>query len=163
MRSFVLAGLAVVALTTTAAAEGSLTEYNGAWTGQGEDRDLPFQPLQTTECRARVSNDPSHMNATIVCNGADGLHKRMQVSLAFDGGSYSGTSEQTSSGPGREPVRRAGKVSGEGSVEVANLTVSFPGLLPSATVVIRRTSPSSFAMKVTTLGATLTDVEFRRR
>ena len=159
MRSFALTSLVALTLTVSAAAEGSLTDYNGAWTGEGQDRDTPLQSLQPTQCRARVNNDASHMTRTIVCNGTEGLHKRMQVTLAFDGGTYSGTTEQSSSSPSREPVRRAGKVSGDGSVEIANLIVSFPGLLPSATVVIRgRTSPSTFAMKVTTFsGATLTD------
>jgi hypothetical protein len=162
MRLLVLTCSLLLALQAAADAEASLTDYNGSWTGQGQDRDMPFQSLQATECRARVSNDATHMNATIVCNGVEGLHKRMRVSLAFADGSYTGNSEMTSSGPGRDPVRRAGKVSGEGTVELANLTVTFPGLLPNASVVLRRTSPTSFTMKVTTLGSTLTDLEFRR-
>ena len=55
-----------------------------------------------------------------------------------------------------------GSVSGHRTDNTATFQVSFPGLVPNALVTLRLISPSSYAMKATTLGSTLMDVTFSR-
>ena len=157
----VLAGC--MALTPAGAAT-RLTEVNGQWLGSGTDRDLPFATSQPTQCRTLVTADLTHMTSDMKCNGKAGLDKRIRLSIAFTGNAFTGTVEQTSvlRGGGAKPTRRAGTVAGTRTNDTLEFEVRFAGLTPNAHVVLQLTSPTSFAMKTATLGATLTAVEFHR-
>jgi hypothetical protein len=159
----VIAG-AVLLAATAAGADTPLTEFNGQWTGRGTDRDSPLEKTQPTQCRVTVKADPTHMNSDTECNGRRGLFKRFRLALTFSGNQFTGTTEQTSSRRGSDaaPTQRNGKVSGSRNGDTANFTVHLPGLTPNAHVVLKLTSPTSFSMRVSSLGATLTDVIFQR-
>jgi hypothetical protein len=149
-------------LQAAAQAATPLTAFNGAWTGRGTDRDTPFESAQATHCRVTVKADPTHLASTTVCDGEGGLHKRFQMAVSFSGDQFTGTAEQTSSVRGGASTRRAGTISGSRNGDVANFTVHFAGLTPNAHVVLTLTSPTSYAMLVSVLGVTLTDVTFHR-
>jgi hypothetical protein len=103
------------------------------------------------------------LNSTSRCDGAEGLRKRLRMSVSFAGNDFTGTVETSSRLPDSKPVLRAGKITGRRNGDRAEFTVRFPGLTPNAYVILELTSPDTLAMKVTTLGATLTEVTYRRR
>jgi hypothetical protein len=149
---------------TPAAAETKLTELSGQWLGSGTDRDLPFATAQPTQCYTRVTADPNHMTSDTECNGKAGLNKRVRLSITFASKKFTGTVEQTSTvrGSGGEPTRYAGRVTGTRTNDTMEFVVRFSGLMPNAHVVLKLTSPTSFTWRTSTLGATLTAVEFHR-
>ncbi len=65
-------------------------------------------------------------------------------------------------GSGNAPKLRAGKVTGSRDGDTANFEVHFPGLTPNANVVLKLNSPTSFSMRVSSLGITLTEVTYHR-
>lgn len=164
VRAPLAAALAGWMTLASAGAETPLTEFNGPWVGRGTDRDSPLQTAQRTQCQTRVQADPTHMTSDMECNGRAGLQKRILLSVAFTGSRFTGSVEQTSvvRGSGAAPLLRAGSVTGNKAGDTAEFLVRFPGLTPNAHVVLELTSPTSFAMTVSSLGATLTKVHFRR-
>jgi len=152
------------AAVTSAGAETRLTELNGPWRGSGTDRDLPFATLQPTQCRTRVTADATHLASETQCSGKAGLDKHIRLSTTFAGNSLSGTVEQTSTlrGSSAPPTRRAGTLAGTRSGDTLEFEVRFGGLTPNAHVVLQLTSPSTFSMRISTLGAALTDVVSQR-
>jgi hypothetical protein len=149
---------------TPAGAESKLPEFNGRWTGSGTDRNLPFATPQPTQCLTRVTADLTHLTSDMECNGNAGLNKRVRLSISFTGNKFTGTAEQISvmRGSGAPPKRRAGTVAGVRTGDKAEFEVKFSGLTPNAHVVLELTSPTSFAMRISSLGATLTSVDFNR-
>ena len=149
---------------TPAGAETKLTEFTGLWRGSGTDRDTPLATAQPTQCQTRVTADLTHMTSNMECNGEAGLNKRVLLSVAFTGNQFTGTAEQTSivRGSHAAPTRRVGSISGSRTGDTAAFEVRFPGLTPNANVVLELTSPTSFAMRISSLGVTLTKVDFRR-
>lgn len=147
-----------------AVAETKLPEFNGRWSGSGTDRDSPMESPQPTRCRVTVKADLTHMTSDTECNGQAGLHKVIRLSVTFAGDQFTGTAEQTSvvRGSGKAPKLRAGKVTGSRDGDIANFEVRFPGLTPNANVALKLTSPTSFSMRVSSLGVTLTDVTYYR-
>ena len=164
LRAPLAAVLAAWMALTPAGAENKLPEFNGRWTGSGTDRDLPFATAQPTQCQTRVTADLTHMTSNMECNGNAGLNKRVRLSISFTGNEFTGTAEQTSvvRGSSAPPKRRAGTVAGLRTGDRAEFEVKFSGLTPNAHVVLELTSPTSFAMTISTLGATLTKVDFHR-
>jgi len=164
LRAPLAAALAGWLALTAAGAETKLPELNGRWTGSGTDRDLPFATAQPTQCLTRVTADLTHMISNMECNGNAGLNKRVWLSISFTGNKFTGTAEQISvvRGSGAPPKRRAGTVVGVRTGDKAEFEVKFSGLTPNAHVVLELTSPTSFAMRISSLGATLTSVEFHR-
>lgn len=160
----VIAVAALLLAATAAGAETPLPEFSGQWTGHGTDRDTPLESSQPTVCRVTVKADAAHMISDTACDGQRGLRKRFRLVLTFTGNTFSGTAEQTSSrsGSGAAPTQRNGTVSGSRDGDTAEFTVHSSGLTPNANVVLKLTSPTSFAMLVSSLGATLTDVKFQR-
>jgi len=158
------AALAAGMALAPACAETKLTELNGQWLGSGTDRDLPFATAQPTRCQTRVTADLTHMTSDMKCSGEAGLNKRVRLSIAFTGNRFTGSAEQTSirRGSGAPPKQRIGSVSGSRNGDTAAFKVRFPGLTPNAHVVLELTSPTSFAMRISSLGATLTKVDFHR-
>jgi hypothetical protein len=156
--AFVLFG----ALSQTSLAQTPLPAFNGAWNGSGTDRNAPFQGFQQTQCRTRVTADTVHFAADTLCNGAAGLRKRWQLSVTFNGSSFTGTVVQTSRTDGGSPSVLNGAVTGEREGDVANFIARFPGLTPNAHVALALNSANSFSMTVRVLGATLTDIKFQR-
>jgi hypothetical protein len=164
MRAPLAAVVAAWMALTPAGAETKLTEFNGQWLGSRTHRDLPFATFQATQCQTLVAADPTHMTSDTKCNGKAGLNKRTRLSIAFTGNNFTGTVEQTSivRGSDAEPKRYAGTVTGTRTNDAMEFVVRFSGLTPNAYVVLRLTSPTSFAWRTSTLGATLTAVEFHR-
>jgi hypothetical protein len=156
--AFVLLG----PLSQPSLAQTPLPAFNGAWTGSGTDRNAPFQSFQQTQCRTRVTADAVHFTADTLCNGAAGLRKRWQLSVTFNGSSFTGTVVQSSRSDGASPSVLKGAVTGERQGDVANFIARFPGLTPSAHVALALNSANSFSMTVRALGATLTDIKFQR-
>ncbi|MBI3704887.1 MAG: hypothetical protein HY244_13835 [Rhizobiales bacterium] len=149
---------------TPAGAETLLTEFNGRWIGSGTDRDSPLDDAQPTQCQTNVTADFTHMTSNMECNGSAGLHKRVHLSIAFSGNKFTGSTEQISvvRGSGDAPERHAGAVVGVRKDDRAEFEVKLPGLTPNAHVVLQLTSPTSFAMTISTLGSILTKVDFQR-
>jgi hypothetical protein len=164
LRAPLAAALAAWMALTPAGAEIKLPEFNGRWTGSGTDRDLPLATAQPTQCQTRVTADLTHMTSVMECNGNAGLNKRVRLSILFTGNEFTGTAEQTSvvRGSSAPPKRRAGTVAGLRTGDKAEFEVKFSGLTPNAHVVLQLSSPTSFAMMISTLGATLTKVDFHR-
>jgi hypothetical protein len=164
LRAPLAAALAGWMALTPAGAESKLPEFNGRWTGSGTDRDLPFATAQPTQCLTRVTADLTHLTSNMECNGRDGLDKRVRLSISFTGNKFTGTAEQTSvvRGSGATPKQRSGTVAGVRTGDKAEFEVKFSGLTPNAQVVLELTSPTSFAMRISSLGATLTSVDFHR-
>lgn len=164
LRAPLAAAVAVWMVLTPAGAESKLPEFNGQWLGSGTDRDTPFATSQPTRCHSRVTADLTHMTSVMECNGNAGLNKRVRLSISFTGNEFTGTVEQTSvvRGSSAPPKRRAGSVAGLRTGDMAEFEVKFSGLTPNAHVVLQLTSPTSFAMTISTLGATLTKVDFHR-
>jgi len=150
------------ALSQTGRAQTPLPAFNGAWAGSGTDRNAPLQSFQQTQCRTRVTADAVQFAADTLCNGAAGLRKRWQLSVTFNGSSFTGTVVQTSRAEGASPSVLNGAVTGEREGDVANFIARFPGLTPSAHVALALNSANSFSMTVRALGATLTDIKFQR-
>jgi hypothetical protein len=159
-----IAATALLIAAAPAYAETPLTDFSGQWAGRGTDRDNPLEKTQPTQCRVTVTADPTHMRSDTKCEGRRGLSKRFRLALTFNGNKFTGTAEQTSSRRGSDaaPTQRNGTVTGSRNGDTANFTVHLPGLTPNAHVVLTLTSPTSFSMRVSSLGATLTDVNFRR-
>jgi hypothetical protein len=144
------------------AAETKLSDFNGEWRGEGTDRDTPLELTQPTNCRMRIQADLRHLNSETTCNGQAGLHKVLRLTITLEGDQFTGGASQTSSVTNGTAKVLNGTVIGHKSDEMASLQVRFPGLTPSATVVLRRLNPSTFTMNIASLGLTLTSVTFDR-
>jgi hypothetical protein len=154
---------ALLAFGTGAAhAEYKLTDFAGAWSGSGTDRDLPFAAFQQTQCQTRVTADPSHMASDMTCQTKSGARKRMKLTVAFAGAKFTGTAEQTAVAPDGGVKRHAGSVTGIREGDIAKLDIHFGALTPNARIVITIKSPNSFSMQTSALGSTLSAVEFNR-
>ncbi len=150
------------AVASAACAETKLTDFTGEWRGAGTDRDTPLEKAQPTNCRMTAQADLRQMRSVTNCDGQAGLRKVIHLTITLDGDKISGEASQTSTPRDGKSAMMKGAVSGRKTGDVANLDIRFPGLTPNAAVLLTRTSPSSFTMKVTSLGITLMDVTFRR-
>ena len=146
----------------SALAETKLSDFNGEWHGSGTDRNTPLESTQVTSCRMRIHADLWHLNSETICNGKAGLHKVLRLTITLDGDQFTGEASQTSAVTNGTAKMLNGRVIGHKSDEMASLQVRFPGLTPSATVVLRRLDPSVFTMNITSLGLALTNVTFDR-
>jgi hypothetical protein len=162
------AGMLVLSVFGTApcsaGAETRLTDFDGQWYGSGQDRDLPFEPMQQTSCQTTNSADLRRLSSLTVCKGDAGLDKVIQLTITLSGETFSGTLTQRSTLRGDDTSVSVlnGSVSGYKTDNTATFQVSFPGLVPNAIVLLRLISPSSYSMKATTLGSALMDVTFNR-
>jgi hypothetical protein len=111
----------------------------------------------------RINASATQINSTSSCEGAGGLKKRLEMEVTFAGGDFSGTVRQVSRQSGGEATVYAGKVTGQRTGDRAELMAVFPGFTPNVYVSLELSSSNAMAMKVTTLGATLTDVTYQRR
>lgn len=146
----------------TAAAETKLSDFNGEWRGNGTDRSTPLEFAQPTNCRMRIQADLRHMHSETTCIGQAGLRKVLRLTITVDGDQFTGDASQTSTVTNSAAEVLNGTVIGHKADEMASLEVRFPGLTPSATIVLRRHDPSSFNMNITSLGLTLMNVSFNR-
>jgi hypothetical protein len=151
-----------IVLPSVAAAETKLIDFNGEWRGNGTDRNTPLESTQPTNCRMRIQADLRHMNSETTCIGQAGLHKVLRLTITLDGDRFTGDASQTSTAANSAAKVLNGTVIGHKADETASLNVRFPGLTPSATVVLRRLDPSTFNMNIASLGLTLMDVTFNR-
>lgn len=144
------------------AAAAKLTEFNGAWRGNGTDRATPFQSSQQTNCRATIRADATNLVDEIICEGQSGLHKAIRLAVHLNGNVISGSLSQTSTTRGSNPSTLQGSVSGTRSENAANFQVHFGGLMPTVTVALKLNNPSSYSIHANTFGGTLMDVSFSR-
>ncbi len=164
MHRLVLAACCCLALLAApAAAETPLPALNGDWTGSGKDRETPMQTLQPAKCRMQITATSARLVSSSDCDSVGGLQKRLKMTVTFTGNDFTGTVEQWSKQANAEPTTRTGRVTGRRTGDRAELTAIFPGLIPNAYVTLELTSAASMAMHVTALGATLTDVTYKRR
>jgi hypothetical protein len=166
LANYAAGALLIVSISTAtahpAAAETQLTDFNGTWRGNGNDRYTPLESMQRTVCQTSVNADLRRMRATTKCDGSAGLSKSIQLDITLNGNAFSGTLTQTTRIGGGTPSVLSGSVSGQKTDNTAQFGVTFPGLVPSVTVALRLTSPSSYTMQATTLGGALMDVAFNR-
>jgi hypothetical protein len=155
--------LAALVTSTSAVAESKLTDLNGEWRGTGTDRDLPIENFQKTICHTKIEADESHMNSVIVCNGQQGLHKVIRLTVTLDGDKFTGSvSHTTLVRGGTTPEVVKGSVSGQRAKDTINLGIRLPGLLPNAAVDLVLRNPSSYTMHVSSLGLTTMNVTFNK-
>jgi hypothetical protein len=162
MRRIVLV-CSLILSSVPASAETPLTALNGGWSGSGVDRATPFQTLQPAQCRMQINASATQLNSTSSCDGAGGLKKELKMVVTFAGSDFAGTVQQVSRQSGGEATVYAGQITGQRIGDRAELTAVFPGFTPNVYVSLELSSRSAMAMKVTTLGATLTDVTYQRR
>ena len=104
------------------------------------------------------------MKSMTVCKGEAGLDKVIQLTITLSGETFSGnlTQKTTMRGDDTSVSVLNGSVSGHKIDNTATFQVSFPGLVPNATVILRLISPSSYSMKAATLGSAMMDVTFNK-
>jgi hypothetical protein len=150
---------------TPALAETKLTDLKGQWTGSGTDRNLPFAPEHPARCQTQVTADSTRLISEMECNTDAGINKRIRLSIVFKSDNkFTGSAEQITvhRGGNDKPRRYAGPVTGTRTGDTAEFEIHFSGMMPNAHVVLELTSPTTFAMRSSSLGATLTNVTFRR-
>jgi hypothetical protein len=164
--NFIAIGLllcATAAIRAPAHAETKLTDFGGTWQGSGTDRSTPFESAQKTRCRASINATLTQMRSSIVCNGAAGLTKAIQLNIVLSGDVFTGALSQKATRSGsNSPTVLNGSVNGRKTNTTAKFTVSFPGLTPSVAVTLTLMNSASFSMQATTLGGQLMNVVFNR-
>lgn len=153
--------VAVWSSVSNVGAETALSDFSGAWNGEGTDRSTPFETAQRTVCKMLVRADLRHMTGITHCIGQYGLSKMLRLTITLDGDQFSGVASQTSTTRGSTKTL-SGSVIGRKTADAAAFQIQFPGLTPNAEVVLARVGPSAFSMRVTSLGFTLTDLIFRQ-
>jgi hypothetical protein len=147
----------------SAVAETKLTDLNGEWRGSGTDRDLPIEFFQKTNCHTKIEADESHMNSVTVCDGQQGLHKVIRLTVTINGDKFTGSVSQSTLARGdRSPDVVKGSVLGRRVKDTANFLVRLPGLLPNSAVALVLRNPTSYTMHVSSLGITMMNVTFSK-
>jgi hypothetical protein len=157
-----LAAVTYIALAMGAAAETKLTDFNGEWSGTGQDRDSPLQALQDTTCRNAVRATPKRMHIEMTCERGSGVRKTVRMNVTLQGDRLIGRINQRISQPGKEDAVIGGTLAGKKGNGSANLTVSWKGPTPSTMVSLNLDTATSYSMKVTALGLTFMDATFKR-
>ena len=157
-----LASIFCITFVATAAAETKLTDFNGEWRGTGQDRDSPLQSLQDTACQNAVRATPQRMNIEMICERKSGVRKTTRMNVTLEGDQLNGRIYQRTSEPGREDAVIGGTLSGKKTDNSANLTATWKGPTPSASINLKLNTPTSYSMKVTVLGLTFMDTAFNR-
>ena len=139
-----------------------MSEFNGAWQGTGTDRDSPLESAQPTRCQIRIRADDKRLSSTTTCNRDNGFSKVLHFTVTLDGNRLTGNASQTGTAKGGQPKTLGGPVKGDKAGDTATLLVRTPGMTPNANIVLKHLPPSSFSLTIGSLGATLTDVTFRR-
>ncbi|HET7681257.1 MAG TPA: hypothetical protein VFK79_14125 [Xanthobacteraceae bacterium] len=157
-----LAAVACIVLAKGTAAETKLTDFNGEWSGTGQDRDSPLQSLQDTSCRNAVRATAQRMRIEMTCERKSGVRKTVRMNVTLQGDQLTGRINRRISQPGKEDSVIGGMLSGTKSDSSANLTVSWKGPTPSTSINLKLETPTSYSMKVTALGLTFMDATFNR-
>jgi hypothetical protein len=145
-------------------AETKLTYFNGTWHGSGTDRNSFLESSQQTTCRTIVRADLRRMRSEMDCEGHAGLRKVVHLTIALNGDQFTGELTQTTTMRGHNVSASVlqGSVLGRKTDDMAAFQVQFSALVPSVNVTLKLNNPSSYSMRVTTLGFTLMDVTFNR-
>lgn len=151
-----------IALSAAAAAETKLTDFNGEWTGTGQDRDTPLQSLQETHCQNTIRARQDRMRTDMVCERKSGVRKSVRMTVTLQGDQLSGTIAQRTTQPGQPEAVIAGEVSGKKTDNSASMQVRWKDSTPNATVDLKLNNPASYSMKVTALGANFMNLTFNR-
>jgi hypothetical protein len=158
-----LSVFAIAPIPAPAYAETKLTDFADTWQGSGTDRSTPFESPQNTICRASINATLTQMSSSIVCNGAVGLTKVIQLNFVLSGDASTGTLTQNETTSGSSsPTVLSGSLNGHTTNSTAKFTVSFPGLTPSAAVTLTLINQAVFSMQATTIGGEIMNVVFSR-
>jgi hypothetical protein len=160
MRLLKVALLAVLAawiIPRPVQAETKLSELEGEWSGSGTERDSPFASSQKTTCRSKIRSDSQRMSNEIVCSGPSGARKTIQLQITMQGTQISGDLVQT-----QATSKMMGSVSGRRTGDSADMQVQFSGLMPSATAKFVVINPTTYSLHVSSMGASLMDVTFKK-
>ncbi len=151
-----------IALSTAAAAETKLSDFNGEWNGTGQDRDTPLQSLQETRCQNTIRARQDRMRTEMICERKSGVRKSVRMTVTLQGDQFSGTIAQRTTQPGQAEAVISGDVSGKKTDNSATLQVRWKDSTPNATVDLKLNNPASYSMKVTALGASFMNLTFNR-
>lgn len=154
--------LAALIAPPRAQAEIKLNELAGEWSGNGTDRDSPLASMQKTSCRSKIQSDPRRVKNEIVCSGDSGARKTIELQIRLDGDNITGELIQTQTTGREPPVVRKGSVSGRRTGDSADMQIQFSGFMPSAVAKLVIINPSSYSIRVTSMGASLMDVTFKK-
>jgi hypothetical protein len=152
-----LAVLVAWIIPRPAGAEMNLSDLEGEWSGGGTDRDSPFASLQKSSCRSKIRSDVHRMSNEIVCSGPSGSRKTIQLQITMQGDQISGDLVQT-----QATGTMKGSVSGRRRGDSADMQIQFSGLMPSATAKFIVINPSSYTLRVATMGTSMMDVTFKK-
>lgn len=151
-----------IALSAGAAAETKLTDFNGEWTGTGQDRDGPLQSLQDTRCQNTIRARQDRLRTDMVCERRSGVRKSVRMTVTLQGDQFSGTIAQRTTQPGQNEAVISGNVTGKKTDKSATLQVRWSDATPNATIELKLHNPASFAMKVTALSMSFMDLTFNK-
>ena len=157
-----LAPVFCIALSATAAAETKLTDFNGEWTGAGQDRDSPLQSLQETRCQNTVRARSDRMRTEMTCERKSGVRKSVRMTVTLLGDQLNGTIAQRTMHPGQNETVISGNVTGKKTDKSATLQVRWSDATPNATIELKLNNPASFAMKVTAMSTSFMDLTCNR-
>lgn len=159
-RTLLVAGS--LAFAATASAETRLTDFNGEWSGAGQDRDSPLASLQDTTCQNAIRANPKRLHTEMTCERKPGIRKLVRLTVTLEGDQFTGKITRKVSQPGRADEVINGTVSGKKTDNAANLLVRWQGPTPNTTVDLKLNAPGSYSMKVTALGIGMMDVTFKQ-
>jgi hypothetical protein len=160
LRAF-LASAFCVALAASAAAETKLSDFTGEWSGRGQDRDLPLVSLEAVTCQNGIRANPKRLHSEMTCERQSGVRNAVQMTVTLEGNQLSGKITRKVTRPGDQDDVISGTVSGTKTGDTANLLVRWDGATPNTTIALKLTTPTSYSMQATALGATMKDQTFR--
>lgn len=147
----------------SASAETKMTDLNGEWRGTGNDRFLPIESFQQTNCQNTIRADSRRIVCDMICNGKTGLRKVIRLTASLDADQLEGSVSQKVSNSGDPSATEMnGTMSGQKIGDTASLSVRWTGLWPPTSVDLILHNSSSYSMHVTSLGLTMMNITFNR-
>ena len=157
-----LAGTFCLGLIANAGAETKLSDFTGEWSGRGQDRDLPLASWEPVTCRDAIRADSKQLHSEMTCERKSGVRKVVTMTVTLEGNQLSGKITRKVAKPGQPDDVINGTVSGTRIDDTANLLVRWEGATPNTTIALKLTTPTSFSLQATVLGASMFDLTFRR-
>src|SRR5689334_907733 len=151
-----------IGIAANAEAETKLSDFTGEWSGRGQDRDLPLASPEAVVCQNGIRANPRRLHSEMTCERRSGVQNAVQMTVTLEGNQLGGKITRKITRPdGPEDVIN-GTVSGTKTDNTADLLVRWEGATPNTTIALKLTSPASYSMQATALGATMMDLTFRR-
>jgi hypothetical protein len=151
-----------IGLGANAKAETKLSDFTGEWSGRGQDRDLPLASPEAVVCQNGIRANPKRLHSELTCQRKSGVENAVQMTVTLEGNQLSGKITRKITRPGGQEDVITGTVSGTKTDDTANLLVSWDGATPNTAIALKLTTPASYSMQATALGATMMDLTFRR-